>query len=636
MLLKFRLYFFITNLKKNQIELLKLRADLISQIHTPIPEYCFLPKHYTLDVITKREVCSHCHNCRLQRQRTVKRYPVGILLGEPILRHHIKKCPACRREYPYEQLNDLIPPYGNYTYDIIIKVGLERFRYHRQNKEIRKEIQGCYHLLLPESSINEIANHFIDYFAAVHYSKFKAIRKLLNDQGGYVGHFDGTCEAGTDILFTAIDEISGIVLLTTRMTTENFNDIKDFLRKCKKLFGVPLATMRDLSNNIFLARDEVFLGVPDLICQYHFLENVGNVLFKKTHQELTVLLRKLKIRPGLKSLRHGLVRWSKKNASISEKEFNEFLNNSNGQHKLDNIILRKHLTYFVLRWLDDYSSELKGEYFPFDQPSLVFYSRCVKVYDLLNVLLANCKSFKGRQRQTLESIVRVLQPVRNNENLINIVNCLEKKVNIFKELRDILRFDRPDSKPILRQRPPRSIIKEVNQTEERLNKFYQQLQAKLTTKDPTVIESSKILINYLDKYSDKLVGHLFTLPGKKKVKLLDRTNNISEQHFSNIKTRWRRKLGTKKLTKHLQAARHEEFLVANLDQQDYINVVYDGTVENMPSFFTKYYNEAFEIRKLRKISQDKQTIPISKKTLRQPDILLTAIHAIGSLLVCTV
>jgi hypothetical protein len=99
------------------------------------------------------------------------------------------------------------------------------------------------------------------------------------------------------------------------------------------------------------------------------------------------------------------------------------------------------LTYFIFRWLDDYCCELKGEYFPFDQPSLVFYNRCVKVYDLLTELLA-AASLTGREKQTLSSIVRVLEPVRKDENLVDIAQDLEKQVNIFEELRDILRFKR--------------------------------------------------------------------------------------------------------------------------------------------------------------------------------------------------
>ena len=392
---------------------------MISQIHPPLPDYCCLPEHYILDVTTSRKVCDHCDNIKLRSQRIVNRYPVGVFLGNPMLRHHIKKCPVCKREYPYEEINDIVPRHSNYVYDIIVEVGLERFQCNRQNKEIQKNIQNRYGLALPESSINDLANRFLDYLAAAHYANVRDIRQMLNDNGGYVGHFDGTCEVGTDILFTAIDEISGIVLLTCRIPTENVKDIKEFLKKCRKFFGNPLVTMRDLSNNIALARDEVFGDVPDLICQYHFLENVGKALFKKTHQELTCLLRKLKIRQGLKSLRNGFVRRSKSVPPIPEKEFNELLKNPDKQLQFDNVVLLKCLTHFIFRWLDDYSSELKGEYFPFDQPSLVFYRRCVEVYDLLYELLAAPSSLKKRERQTLASIVRVLEPVKSDVNLVS-------------------------------------------------------------------------------------------------------------------------------------------------------------------------------------------------------------------------
>ena len=140
----------------------------------------------------------------------------------------------------------------------MIEVGNLRFRNHRQNKEIQKEIQNRYHLFLSKSSINVLSHRFLDYFAAVHYARTNDIRQMIDEGGGYVAHFDGTCEAGTDILFTAIDEISGFVLLTTRMPTENIKDIKDFIEKCRSFFGVPLATMRDMSLQISMARDEVF------------------------------------------------------------------------------------------------------------------------------------------------------------------------------------------------------------------------------------------------------------------------------------------------------------------------------------------------------------------------------------------
>ena len=83
-----------------------------------------------------------------------------------------------------------------------------------------------------------------------------------------------------------------------------------------------------------MVRDEVFdkEKVPDLICQYHFLENVGEALFKKSHQELFQRLRKLKIKPALKRIRNGIVHRYKRSIkdssqSIKEKEFKKFLLN---------------------------------------------------------------------------------------------------------------------------------------------------------------------------------------------------------------------------------------------------------------------------------------------------------------------
>lgn len=586
-----------------------------------------------------RETCINpdCQDQKLRIQRTVLRYPRGILLGEPIVKHQIKKCLRCNREYPFEQLHQLIPPHGNYAYDIITYVGLERFRQHRQNLEIEQQLLHRFKLRLPESTstINSLTHKFLDYFSAVHYAKANDIAQLIKNNGGYVAHFDGTCEAGTDVLFSVIDEISQIVLLTTRMPSENLKEVRLFFTKCKNMYDHPLAIMRDLSTNYQPAIKEVFDQAVDLICQYHFLENVGKALLKKTHQQLANIIRNLKVKTQFKSIRKKLVQTTIDKPSIPSKQLEQFIKNPNTNIDIDTIInldnldktiLQKHLTYIILRWLEDYSSELKGEYFPFDQPALVYYRRGVQVYDLLTQLLDNSKQLKKSQKQTLLTIARNLEPFKNNKTLLEVANRLEKQVNLFTQLRDILRFNRADKKPILRQHPPASsTIEEVTDTEERLKQFRQDLQVQVKTNsketDKDIKRASKKMIDYLDKYMDELVGHLLTIPEKNKVILLDRTNNLSEQHFSKTKKGWRRKLGVKKMTRHLQAARHEELLLANLDQQDYIKIVYDGSLDNMPSLFATYCNEARQVRKLRDNSQERRSLPIEKKLLRKSDVL---------------
>jgi len=295
--------------------------------------------------------------------------------------------------------------------------------------------------------------------------------------------------------------------------------------------------------------------------------------------------------------------------------------------------LRKHLTYFILRWLDDYSSELKGEYFPFDQPHLAYYRRCVKIYDLFSQLIERFTSLKVKEKQTLQNVIRILEPCKTDEILVSSAQRLEKEVKIFEELREVLRFSSPGKKSILRQHPPVSTKKDVSKIQGRLITFNEKLKVRSIDNDHDIGNSLKIVINYLEKYADKLVGHLITLPGGDKI-LLERTNNISEQNFSKAKIGWRRKLGTKQLKRQLQAARHEEFLCVNLNLQKYIDVVYDGSLDNMPNYFAKYCNQALEIRKLREKPEDKKSMPVSKNLLRQPGMLNVAFQALGGILNC--
>ena len=111
--------------KEKSIKMLRLRTDLIRHVHSPLPDYCGLPLHYILDVTTGDQLCDHCDNRKLRTQRMVNRYPVGILLGHPVLKHYIKKCPVCKREYPFEKINALVPAHSNYAYDIITWISIQ-------------------------------------------------------------------------------------------------------------------------------------------------------------------------------------------------------------------------------------------------------------------------------------------------------------------------------------------------------------------------------------------------------------------------------------------------------------------------------------------------------------------------------
>ena len=125
------------------------------------------------------------------------------------------------------------------------------------------------------------------------------------------------------------------------MSTENKEDIAKLIRRCVKLFGRPISVMRDLSGSIDMAVNAELSdkGVVNLLCHYHFLENVGTRLCAKLHVNLTKRLRKLKVRAAMKAVRHDLVKGNKTGVQLSEQQILEILEDPKKALALDAVQL---------------------------------------------------------------------------------------------------------------------------------------------------------------------------------------------------------------------------------------------------------------------------------------------------------
>ena len=592
-----------------------------------------MPRGYVLDVASERMLCEHCE-VPLRVRWTCSRHPLGILLGEPHLRHHVKGCPRCKRVYRYEHIDMLVPPAANYAYDVVAEVGKGRFLQHWQSPQITQRFAEEHERDLPSGDIHHLAHAFLDGLAAVHEQHSESIAALIRCNGGWVCHLDGTCEAGTEVLFAIIDELTGLTLGTARMPTENAKDIQQLVDHCVQRFGPPLSVMRDLSTNIERAVSHLPTSVRHLICQYHFLQNVGESLTDKPHRELTKRLRQAKICGRLRSLRCDLVRYSKGSAPITAAQFEELLEAPRCALRLNVVQLRRYVAYFLLRWVDDYPADLAGERFPFDQPSLVLYYRCAKLHNILHHLLTERPELSHAQ-PTLVTVCKALAPVHDHSGLNTAAQRLQKAVDLFTELREALRFKRQDGSAVRRDREPGFSPQIALETEERLAALRDRLNTLITPGNgPETKHDAQIIIDYLDRYGNKLSGHLIELPGKGNSVLVDRTNAISEQRFSNLKTGWRRRLGTKKLARQLQAARHEELLVANLANEQYVQAVYGGKLGNLPDRFAHAAREAQQRRRERRNASDQHAIPVARKTLRRPHIIRRVAGMLTKLAAC--
>jgi hypothetical protein len=82
------------------------------------------------------------------------------------------------------------------------------------------------------------------------------------------------------MLMSSLDSLSEIVLGNVKVPSEKTEQIVPFLEEIKRRFGVPLAVVHDMGRGILAAVQRVFPGVPDFVCHFHFLRDVGKDLLE--------------------------------------------------------------------------------------------------------------------------------------------------------------------------------------------------------------------------------------------------------------------------------------------------------------------------------------------------------------------
>jgi hypothetical protein len=279
------------------------------------------------------------------------------------------------------------------------------------------------------------------------------------------------------------------------------------------------------------------------------------------------------------------------------------------------------VTYLVLRWLEDYGADLRGEYFPFDLPSLAFYRRGLQLYDwLLN--LTTAAEFPQVELSTLGTITRHLAPLREDAEVVAAAERLEKAEALFEELRGLLRLTSDPHGPVLHRRVPADAPAIVAEMEKSFDTWTDQLHQRLVSeRDADKAVDLQTVLGYVEKYRDKLVGHVIPRASQAEPFVVERTNNVSEHRFGTTKQGLRRKLGTKKLARLIQAMRPEELLIANLDDPEYLEILCGGNLDNLATLFAQNWKAAQAIRTERRKGTSNHPIPIRKKILRDEGIL---------------
>lgn len=520
-------------------------------------------------LIEFRSTHGQCSDCR-EPLKVHKTHPRGVStlhVGTFRAREIILACPTCGQRYPSEELSRLVPSGARFGYDVLVSVGQALFLRYRNEEEVVAELADR-NIRISPSEVSLLGRKFILYLALAHQRCSPRIREDMQRRGGYVLHLDGTTEGASPLLMSSLDSLSEIVLGNVKLPSEAEEQIVPFLERLKKTFGIPLALVHDMGSGILKAVARVFPHVPDFICHFHFLRDIGKDLLGEDYDRIRQRLRKHEIQAKLRSHAKALKRRIEPGvmdglaAGIPDRL------PSNTDLELFPLVS----VYSLILWSLEGKRQGDGYGFPFDQPHLAFAQRIQRLYSQLDQI--KDLSLRGQWRDNMPyfDLLNDLRAVIDDQHLGQAVENIEGHILIFERLRQALRIAPAAGGRGLNDEGSDGNIHSI---EQRVKAF----RAWLTTR-PDYPQNPKAgnLIAQLDKYWVKLFADPITVqtPAGPLTIQPQRTNNILERFFRYLKRAHRRRTGHAASSRLLRTMLAETPLVKNLQNPAYLSLLLDG------------------------------------------------------------
>ncbi len=502
-------------------------------------------------------------------RKTRKRTVSTLHLGPFRAREVFLVCNACGHTQRSDELCALVPPGANFGYDVMVHAGKALFLRHRNEAEVVAELAQKNVRISPRE-VSLLGMKFIVYLALAHQRRAPALHADMQTRGGYICHLDATCEGGDPFLMSSIDSLSNIVLGNVKLPAEDEAHIVPFLQRLREAFGVPLALVHDMGSGILKAVAKVFPGVADFICHFHFLRDIGKdslgaeydtIRKRLSHHGISAALRyrakQLKIEMDanptmVAALHHGI-----ENAMLPTEDF---------------AFTPVVGAYTLIQWALTGKTEGDGYGFPFDRPHLAFAHRLQR----LNADIERIQDIhlRGQWRDNAPyfKIHVALKPIMKDKTLWNAVAALEAKIIVFEKLRKAMRIALPSGAHGLNDEGRTGNIRTI---EKRVTAFRAWLTRR---KDYPPDRAAQKMIEQIDKYWKKLFADPITVQTPSGPILIQpqRTNNILEQFFRNLKRLNRRRTGNASSGRMLRTILAETPLVQNLQNPHYMTILLNG------------------------------------------------------------
>ncbi len=477
----------------------------------------------------------------------------------------------------------------------MIAIGFLRWLFNYQREEIQLFLEGR-GINISTGEISNLSEEFLLRFYVIHKNHSSEMKKLFEKNSGYILHLDGSAESGDEITFTAKEGITGITIDSWIIPSEGREYIKPFLENIKDIYGSPLTVVRDMREEIAVSVSEVFPGVAQQICHYHFVRNIGDIIFKHRYEELRKAILNTSILARILSLKKNLM---------------------DGVSNRERIVIAE---FYWVRLAIEYilhPREIKSDY-PFVLPYLEVMNRMVEILEMSRKIVMWNSWHNKKIGFVLKFNEYLKKMVDTNE-----VQMWYKKIQCiwkwFEEIRKVLRVSRE-----LSQKGQMNSPTMANEIDQELKKIILKIRDEGRKLGGEFIAISERIYENCENHMEELFVKVMNKNGEE-IKIM-RNNGIEELNHRWSRMHIRRRTGRSRTTKEMEKYGALLAVFSNIENDNYINKVLNDVLDFVRDMQIVAEEEVQEARKLIRMLPQ---CPLIRFDAKRPVILWEFIEMIG-------
>jgi hypothetical protein len=521
-------------------------------------------------------------------QKTVRRTVISLQHGRFQACETVRQPARNGRPAPSRsaQLASIVASGATYAFDVIAHVGVETYLRGRSLQDIQEELADRRPAIdMPLSTLWDQQQKFLFYLGCLHQQAGPRLREFLAQHGPVTWLLDGTTELETAV-FLGVEEAShGLFLGSWKIATENVEYIAPCLQQAADSYGRPDRVLHDLSAAMSAACERALPGISHFVCHQHLARDVGEDLYRAPQAALCKRMRTLKLQPHLREQRRRQNEWLRQRLEPrTELVLSEALAGRPLDVSWDEALAREVLLAFHY-WILDYRSDGRRRGYPFDPYLLYFHRRLTRAGESLDRLLLQAAA-ASRVPPVFCNFQDLLRAYRNDVEIRANADLYERCWTMFMRLREVLRLSASQMDQL--RQPQELPVDEQQAVQGELRQLRQDLQQQSHDEHDPDRPLAKIVLAHLDKYWE----HLMPDPLPAADSLWPRTTNQLESDWGALKRRCRRTHGRAKLTRDFQSLPEEYPLIRNLENEIYLQLVLDGSLDALPAKLAEVSRDA--------------------------------------------